>query len=49
MGVMNAVHPVTALYLGPFALAFYWRWARAVGLFGWMAVMTFVLFRRRTS
>ncbi len=29
MGVMNAVYPITALYLGPFALAFYWRWARA--------------------
>jgi hypothetical protein len=29
MGVMNVVFPVTALYFGPFALAFYWRWARA--------------------
>lgn len=29
MGVMNAVYPITALYFGPFALAFYWRWARA--------------------
>ncbi len=29
MGVMNAVYPITALYLGPLALAFYWRWARA--------------------
>jgi Domain of unknown function (DUF4396) len=29
MGVMNAVFPITALYFGPFALAFYWRWARA--------------------
>jgi hypothetical protein len=29
MGVMNFVFPITALYLGPFALAFYWRWARA--------------------
>lgn len=28
MGVMNAVYPITALYLGPFALAFYWRWGR---------------------
>jgi hypothetical protein len=29
MAVMNAVYPITALYLGPFALAFYWRWGRA--------------------
>jgi hypothetical protein len=29
MGVMNFVFPLTALYFGPFALAFYWRWARA--------------------
>jgi Domain of unknown function (DUF4396) len=28
MGVMNFVFPITALYFGPFALAFYWRWAR---------------------
>jgi hypothetical protein len=28
MGVMNFVFPITALYLGPFALAFYWRWGR---------------------
>jgi hypothetical protein len=28
MGVMNAVYPITALYFGPLALAFYWRWAR---------------------
>ena len=28
MGVMNYVFPITALYFGPFALAFYWRWAR---------------------
>ena len=28
MAVMNAVYPITALYLGPFALAFYWRWGR---------------------
>ena len=28
MGVMNFVFPVTALYFGPAALAFYWRWAR---------------------
>jgi hypothetical protein len=28
MGVMNAVFPITALYFGPLALAFYWRWAR---------------------
>ena len=25
MGVMNFVFPITALYLGPFALALYWR------------------------
>jgi hypothetical protein len=29
MGVMNFVFPITALYFGPFALALYWRWARA--------------------
>jgi hypothetical protein len=29
MGVMNFVFPITALYLGPFALMLYWRWARA--------------------
>jgi hypothetical protein len=29
MGVMNFVYPITALYFGPFALAFYWKWARA--------------------
>jgi hypothetical protein len=29
MGVMNFVFPITALYFGPAALAFYWRWARA--------------------
>jgi Domain of unknown function (DUF4396) len=29
MGVMEAVFPVTALYLGPLALAFYWRRGRA--------------------
>jgi len=28
MGVMNVVFPVTALYFGLFALAFYWRWGR---------------------
>jgi hypothetical protein len=28
MGVMNAVFPITALYFGPAALAFYWRWHR---------------------
>jgi hypothetical protein len=28
MGVMNFVFPITALYFGPAALAFYWRWAR---------------------
>jgi hypothetical protein len=27
-GVMDAVYPITALYLGPFALALYWRWGR---------------------
>ena len=29
MGVMNAVFPITALYFGPLALAFYSRWGRA--------------------
>jgi Domain of unknown function (DUF4396) len=29
MAIMNAVYPITALYFGPLALAFYWRWARA--------------------
>ncbi|HSR83997.1 MAG TPA: DUF4396 domain-containing protein [Streptosporangiaceae bacterium] len=29
MAIMNVVYPVTALYFGPIALAFYWRWARA--------------------
>lgn len=29
MGVMNAVFPITALYFGPLALAFYWRWGRS--------------------
>jgi hypothetical protein len=29
MGVMNFVFPITALYLGPLALALYWRWGRA--------------------
>lgn len=29
MGVMNFVLPITALYLGPLALALYWRWGRA--------------------
>jgi len=28
MGVMNFVFPITALYFGPFALAFHWRWGR---------------------
>jgi hypothetical protein len=28
MGVMNAVFPITAVYFGPLALAFYWRWGR---------------------
>jgi hypothetical protein len=31
MGVMDAVYPITALYLGAVALAFYWRWARSPG------------------
>jgi Domain of unknown function (DUF4396) len=29
MGVMNFVHPITAVYFGPLALALYWRWGRA--------------------
>jgi hypothetical protein len=29
MGVMDAVYPITALYLGPFALALYRRWGRS--------------------
>jgi hypothetical protein len=29
MGVMEAVFPITALYFGPLALAFYRRWGRA--------------------
>jgi hypothetical protein len=28
MGVMEAVYPITALYLGPVALVLYWRWGR---------------------
>ncbi|MGC1406549.1 MAG: DUF4396 domain-containing protein [Candidatus Dormiibacterota bacterium] len=28
MGVMDFVFPITALYLGPLALAMYWRWGR---------------------
>jgi hypothetical protein len=28
MGVMDAVYPITALYLGPLALMLYWRWGR---------------------
>jgi hypothetical protein len=31
MGIMNFVYPITALYFGPLAIAFYWRWARAAG------------------
>jgi hypothetical protein len=31
MGIMNFVYPITALYFGPAALAFYWRWARTAG------------------
>ena len=30
MAVMNFVFPITALYFGPFALALYWRWERAI-------------------
>src|SRR5215472_1584294 len=29
MGIMNFVYPITALYFGPAAVAFYRRWARA--------------------
>lgn len=29
MGVMNVVFPITALYFGPLAVAFYLRWGRA--------------------
>jgi hypothetical protein len=29
MAVMNAVYPITALYFGPLAVWFYWRWGRA--------------------
>ena len=32
MGVMNAVYPITALYLGPFALWLYWRWGRGAAV-----------------
>ncbi len=41
MGVMNAVFPVTALYVGPLAVAFYWRWGRvgARGKRPWWAMM----------
>jgi hypothetical protein len=40
MGVMNAVFPITALYFGPLALAFYWRWGRAgLGKKPWWAMM----------
>lgn len=28
MGVMDAVYPITALYLGPLLLVLYWRWGR---------------------
>jgi hypothetical protein len=28
MGVMEAVYPITALYLGSLALVSYWRWGR---------------------
>jgi Domain of unknown function (DUF4396) len=39
MGVMNVVFPITALYLGPFALALYWRWGRVAARTA-MAAMT---------
>jgi hypothetical protein len=41
MGVMNAVFPITALYWGPLALAFYARWGRATrrGKTPWWAMM----------
>lgn len=39
MGVMNFVFPITALYFGPLALAFYWRWARVPAGAGAMAAM----------
>lgn len=29
MGVMEAVHPITAIYLGPLVLVLCWRWARS--------------------
>src|ERR1700722_8845362 len=29
MAIMNLVFPITAVYLGPAALWFYWRWGRA--------------------
>ena len=34
MGIMNFVFPITALYFGPFALVFYWRWGRAASRSG---------------
>jgi Domain of unknown function (DUF4396) len=43
MGVMNFVFPITALYFGPLALWFYWRWGRAgTGRVkpGWAAMAT---------
>ncbi|MGH3400123.1 MAG: DUF4396 domain-containing protein [Streptosporangiaceae bacterium] len=39
MGVMNFVFPITALYFGPLALAFYWRWARVPARTAAMAPM----------
>jgi Domain of unknown function (DUF4396) len=39
MGVMNAVFPITALYFGPLALAFYWRWGRTATEKPWRAMM----------
>ena len=39
MGVMNFVFPITALYFGPLALAFYWRWARVPARTPAMAAM----------
>jgi hypothetical protein len=40
MGVMNAVFPITALYFGPLALAFYWRWGRSAGKPRWVMMAT---------
>lgn len=40
MGVMNFVFPITALYFGPLALVFYWRWARGSAVQPTMAAMS---------